>query len=259
VHAPFTKIAPISELNTPDMDGWPQLTQDELTMVFASRRTDGLGDIFETKRSTRADPWGAPRRLEVSSASTDGDPALSPDGLIIVFGSNRPGGPGGGSDLWVATRKTLGDPFGPPTAIPGVNSAFDEGDPYPSNDLTELWFSRTSATNVHIYRSRGSLGGGLSAPELVPELAGEAADEQDMALSADGLIMYFTSNRSGSYAIWLTQRATKNDPFTPPTLVSELASGTVDAPNWLSPDNCRLYMWTGRDGSFDIYLAQRSP
>ncbi|HEX9090813.1 MAG TPA: hypothetical protein VF831_04955, partial [Anaerolineales bacterium] len=57
--------------------------------------------------------WGSAVSLEsVTGASTnlntiftDGCPALSRDGLLLYFASNRPGGYGG-LDIWVAERST---------------------------------------------------------------------------------------------------------------------------------------------------------
>jgi hypothetical protein len=52
----------------------------------------------------------------VNSAVFDGGPSISADGLSLYFASARPGGEGM-EDLWLATRRTIGDTFGPPVNL----------------------------------------------------------------------------------------------------------------------------------------------
>ena len=59
--------------------------------------------------------------------------------------------------------------------------------------------------------------------------------------------------------IWLARRASVDQPFSGAAPVSELNSSAADTPNWISPDNCRLYMSSGRDDPSVLYVATRSP
>ena len=78
-------------------------------------------------------PWSRPVNLGpvVNSASDDMHPALSKDGLSMIFSSNRPGG-AGGLDMWVTQRDSLDDPWQTPRNLAMLNSAFDDYSP----DLT---------------------------------------------------------------------------------------------------------------------------
>jgi len=80
--------------------------------------------------------WSAPLNLGpiVNSASADGTPALSPDGLSLYFDSDRPGGLGG-RDIWVSQRPTAGGPWGAPVNLgPTINTASSDYGPSFSPD-----------------------------------------------------------------------------------------------------------------------------
>jgi len=93
---------------------------DGLTLLFHSQRPGGVGggDIWMSTRATRDDPWGNPVNLgvPVNSGANDGEAVLTSDGLTLFFNSDRAGGMGS-YDLWVTTRKTTSDPWGPPVNL----------------------------------------------------------------------------------------------------------------------------------------------
>src|SRR5207249_823543 len=60
-------------------------------------------------------------RLELGGTS-DSAPVTSVDGLTLFFASDRAVGPGGGADVWVATRAALGAPFDTPRLAPELSS-----------------------------------------------------------------------------------------------------------------------------------------
>src|SRR5256885_11970971 len=75
--------------------------------------------------------WSAPANLEtlpgsatdINTAAVDGCSSLSPDGLTIVFNSNRTGN----FDLYMATRSSKTEGFGAPVSLPEpVNSSANE-------------------------------------------------------------------------------------------------------------------------------------
>ena len=68
---------------------------------------------------------------ELNTASLDGCPIQSPDGLNLYMASNRPGGKGG-LDIWVATRASTSAQWGAPVNLgEPVNSAADDFCPTP--------------------------------------------------------------------------------------------------------------------------------
>jgi hypothetical protein len=85
------------------------------------------------------------------------DPALSPDGLVLIFGA--PNGTAG-EDLWVSQRSSLGDPFPAAELLPGLGSGADDKGAYfgPLPPLAgktryELFFESARSGKTKVYRS----------------------------------------------------------------------------------------------------------
>ena len=79
--------------------------------------------------------------------------AVRRDGLEMVFGADRPGGGGGGTDLWVTTRASTEDSWSEPVPLPSLNSSgFEGGKMSFSFDGRELYFrsSRSGAGDIYV-------------------------------------------------------------------------------------------------------------
>ncbi|MHC4581294.1 MAG: LamG-like jellyroll fold domain-containing protein [Planctomycetota bacterium] len=119
-------------VNTGARDGGPSISADGLALFLYSNRSAGYGsnDIWVARRETIHDPWGTPVNLgpTVNTSSGECCPNISADGLSLFHGSRRPGGYGD-NDLWVTTRATVSDPWGPSVNLgPTVNSSAGEDD-----------------------------------------------------------------------------------------------------------------------------------
>ena len=93
--------------------------------------------------------WGTPINLgpPINTSYHDWSPNISPDGLLLLFTSNRSGG-SGGNDTWMTRRVTRDDPWGPPANLgPIVNSVIEEWDPSLSADGSTLYFNRGTASH----------------------------------------------------------------------------------------------------------------
>ena len=111
-------------------------------LFFHSNRPGGLGgtDIYVSELSPNGTFGPASLVAELSSPSNEQHPSIRFDGLEMFFFSPRPGSLGG-PDLWVATRKTVFDPWSTPANLgPIVNSALDEVQPYIASDRQTLYF-----------------------------------------------------------------------------------------------------------------------
>lgn len=200
--------------------------------------------------SAQADfTFGEPVNLGplVNSSSGDAQPDLSLDGLSLFFDSDR----SGTWEIWMTTRATKDDPWGEP-----VNLGLGEsGGPSISADGLSLFF--------HSGRSGGSGGTDLwvtmraakddpwGAPvNLGPEVNSNRYDFHQ-EISADGLTLYFQSNRpggSGGHDLWMTTRATKEDPWNIPVNPGL----TVNTSGWdghpcISADGLALFFASGDD------------
>jgi hypothetical protein len=139
-----TPVSVGAPINTSAGEITPKISGDGLIFVFASNRAGGQGsyDLWMSTRATIQDNWGAPVNLGgvVNSGSFDHAPSLSSDERALVFTSNRPGG-FGGYDLWMTTRKTPSDPWGPPINLgPRINSSGHEDAAAISADARMLYF-----------------------------------------------------------------------------------------------------------------------
>jgi outer membrane protein OmpA-like peptidoglycan-associated protein len=122
---------------------------------------------------------------------------ISPNGSMLVFSSNMPGG-SGGSDLYLCTKGKDNDWAVPLNLGKLFNTEGEELFPYWA-DNTTLYFSSDGHEGyggLDIYRAR--INGhthSFSAPENVGTPINSSYDDISLALLADGGSSYFSSNR----------------------------------------------------------------
>ncbi|MFV1981187.1 MAG: protein kinase, partial [Rhodothermia bacterium] len=131
------------ELNARTSERSPTLSADGLTLLFSAARAGGpSSDLAISRRASRQDAWSRPIRLssEINSESADGGPALSADGLTLIFHSTRPGG-SGSSDLWLSSRTSATEAWSEPINLGEiVNTTGNDGNPTLSADGRTLIF-----------------------------------------------------------------------------------------------------------------------
>ena len=259
----------------------PGISSDGLELYFHSARPGGYGplDIWVTRRSTTKDEWGETVNIgqAVNSSSYDECPFISPDGLTLYFNSYRPGGYGN-FDLWVTTRPTKEDPWGPPENLgPIINTSGGEAHPYISADGLSLYFAG-AAGPMDTPRNGGYGGGDIwlttritktdewSPPQNLGATINSSVYDAAPCISADGLMLFFHSERPGGYGthdIWVARRKTPDDtweePFNlgPPVNSSYGAGGPA-----LSGDGKTLYFISGRpggSGAWDLWQSSIIP
>jgi hypothetical protein len=138
---PRVSLGPV--LNTLAQDFRPAISADGLSLFFASNRPDGFGrdDIYVSTRATTDHAWGDPVNLGamINSPRSEGYMKISANGLLLFFNSWRPGG-SGFTDVWVTTRATETDNWGPPVNLgPTVNSPYGDSGPCISADGSTLY------------------------------------------------------------------------------------------------------------------------
>jgi Tol biopolymer transport system component len=140
--------------------------------------------------------------------------------------------------------------------------------PYLSADDTELYFVRRPSdgelnSNDSELWIAPRTGETFGAPSAVDELNLAGVAERSPVLSADGLRLYFASNRptgSGPDDIYVATRASVGGRFGQPVPVTELNTSSRERPNWISPDDCSLYFASdrpGTNGGMDLWRAER--
>jgi Tol biopolymer transport system component/tetratricopeptide (TPR) repeat protein len=199
----------------------------------------------------------------VNSSSNDYGAVVSPDGLELYFCSDRPGGRGG-YDIWVTTRATTQDPWGPPGNLGAQINTSDWDGPWSmSPDGLTLYIEAgpsaehlctiTRTTRAAPWGPRVSLGPAVNASSF----------KSTPIISPDGLELFFSSDRPGGYGddIWVSTRATPSDLWgTPENLGPAVNSPAIDAPTWISPDGLTLLFFSTRAGGYgtvDTWITTR--
>jgi Tol biopolymer transport system component len=110
-----------------------------------------------------------------------------------------------------------------------------------------------------------SAGPEWSAPVNLGPVVNSAMRDDNPALSADGLSLYFGSDRPGGVGnidIWVTRRASRDSPWGPPVnLGPPVNTPFIDGAPSLSPDGHLLFIHSNRTGALgasDIWVARRS-
>lgn len=272
--APGTRCSPDTPFGTPVLvdavnsasdDYGAHLTADERDIYFARRIADAGLDLFQAHRdAVSANFAPATPFTLLNTAADDNYPTVTGDGLTLLFERQQ----GSGFYRILATqRATTLEPFGAPRQLDELltdGGAYTIGQPSLLLDGSELYFIAFQA-GYDIYRSARTADGGFDTPSVVSEITTSSA-ELSPTPSADGLVLYFGSNRAGgTNKPYVATRASKGEPFGMPRLVTELSSSDpsiADIPSWISPDLCRLYMVSTRtepEHHAHIFVATRQP
>jgi len=215
---------------------------------------------------------GAP----VNTAYWEQCPSISADGLSLCFSSTCPGGYGS-DDLWVTTRASVSDPWGPPVNLGAtVNSSAGDFDASISADGLvlfftsgragglgdlDLWFT-SRATKNDPWGSPVNLGAAVNSSheETFPDIS---SDSRMLFFSDHGLVGPWRAGGLGGCDIWVTARATTNEPWGEPlNLGPVINSSDHDLSPNISADGSTLYFSSDRPGgigSADLWQAPIMP
>ncbi|HZI86900.1 MAG TPA: hypothetical protein VFD48_08695 [Pyrinomonadaceae bacterium] len=222
--------------------------------------------------------WSAPEHLPapINTASTDGCPFISKDGLSLFFATNRtvPSGP---TDIFVSRRASKDDPWGPPVDLgPNINlPASEEFCPTLSNDAHRLYFvsgrpGGCGGADIYVsQRQDKNDDTGWETPvnlDCHPNGPNSAANDITPSLFEDDeeiTHLYFSSNRLGGvggsdiYDSVLQPDGT----FAAATNVVELNTAANDLrPNVRRRDGREIFFESNRPGTLgftDLYTATR--
>jgi hypothetical protein len=204
-HAPFGAPVNMGEpINSAYNDFCPS-PQPGGRFMFVSDRPGGCGagDIYLTRKS-RANGWREPENLgcEVNSPAAEAGPVIwfGAGGPILYFSSTRPAS-ALGANLYMS-QWASGWSFAAPELVPGVNSDFDDAQPFIRHDGLELLFYSTRPDNslggADIWSaSRESTHDDWSAPVNLGPNVNSASNETRPSLSWNGKVLLFGSNRPG--------------------------------------------------------------
>jgi Tol biopolymer transport system component len=201
-------------VNSSARDQGASISADGLALYFHSARPGGYGDrdLWVTTRPTTNDIWTEPVNLgpTVNSSDREGRPCISSDGLSLYFNSPRSGG-FGYDDLYVTTRVTVEDEWGPPANLgPTVNAPNNDITPRISADGRLLFFTSydrpggSGGADLWV-ATRSTVEDDWDTPVNLGPTVNSSAQEPGLGISTDGRTIYFYSNRPGGvggHDIW---------------------------------------------------------
>jgi hypothetical protein len=233
-----------------------------------------------TTEMTEADfTFGTPTLFEepVNSSRIEYFDCISADGLEVYIDKPVSGGITADDwDIYVSTRATTNDPWSVPVSLgPAINSGGSESYASLSSYGLELYFmSNRSAgyggSDIWVSKRDHTGADWGTAVNLGPTI-NTANRESTPWLTANGLELYFTSDRPGGYGvgdIWVAIRASTNDEWGEPVNLGPIVNST--AGDWhpcLSEDGLVLFfsdfdnvntgLHPGGYGLSDMYMTRR--
>lgn len=244
-------------ISGPDHDAAPAFSPDGRRVWF-SRSDATHSTILESRFDDGR--WSTPRTASFSGRWKDMEPAMSPDGRVLVFVSNRPADgagppldgffmgrsfPGGGGNLWRVERTP--DGWSAPARLPEIVNA-DPSTFAPSLAADgSLWFMRPvdGGRRFRLYRAPWR-DGRFEAPQPLPFSDGSTNDV-DPAVAPDESFVVFGSSRPPARDMDLFIAFRDGSRWSAPRhLGDDVNSPGSDAEARLSPDARTLYFSSER-------------
>jgi hypothetical protein len=252
---------PINSTDPSDYEWGPRIHLDGLSITIY-RNYDDENERWVYTRPTKQDPWDAgirmdtlPRELRKGGNIMPGWTTL--DGLELYTSSNLSGH--GSDDIFVRTRGVVDDVFSGPVSIgPLVNTQNSEAMPSVSPDGLELYFSDygrprpggRGGEDLWVAR-RATRNDPWQEPENLGAKVNSPSDDSRVHISADGLLLFFDSNRSGGcggWDIYVTRRKSLSDPWQEPVNLGPGVNSPTDesSPN-ISSDGREFFFVRNKD------------
>ncbi len=200
---------------------------------------------------------------EVNSSYVDKSPFLSFDGLTLYF--SRHSGPGWYyTRIYQATRPVVSSPFQTVAEISSLNYNGGHVDsPWVSPDNLRMYYFRTEPGSLSRIKlsTRSAVSAGWPDGSNIQELnvLGRLASP---TLTSDELVIVFSGSSlpggAGGHDLWTATRVSRSSPFGPAVNLTELNTVAADYHGSLSGDGLSLSFMSNRNGSFQIFQAERS-
>lgn len=147
--------------------------------------------------------WSQPVNAgsEINSAAWDSQPAISADGMTLIFSSNRPGG-FGGSDLYRSVRLPDGQWSRPANLGPLINTQDNEMSPFFHPDGRTLYFSSNGHPGMgsyDLFMTKLDDAGRWSKPQNLGVPLNSAEDELNIIVDANGGNGWIAARKKGGF------------------------------------------------------------
>jgi len=260
VWAQWSVPVPIEEINTEYQEKAPFLSYDGLTLYFDRANTNTFSGT-RIYQATRAHPFGVFTEVQEISSLNGSERHVSyawvsPDNLRMYYYTNT-----GIDRLKFTERASVFNPWAIGTNISELNALGDVANPSLTPDeLTIVFvgynlpggkgdFDIWMATRL----DRSLPFGNITNIDLVNSNSSDAHP----CISADGLRLFFTSNRNDNYQLYEAKRESVDEPFNPPVHLSffDTPGGDSTYP-CLSGDGTAFYFTRNAPGlSREIWVS----
>jgi outer membrane protein OmpA-like peptidoglycan-associated protein len=189
------KAVPIGDnINTASHDASIGLSADGQQLLIY-KDDAGDGNIYSS--NIRGNDWTAPQKFNenINSKSWEPSACITPDGKILYFTSNRPGGYGG-RDIYRSLRLPNGEWAKPVNLGPKINTAYDEDAPVILADGITLYFAsngKKSMGGFDILYSVLSPDSGWGEPQNIGYPVNTTDDDVYFAPTPDNKHGYYSS------------------------------------------------------------------
>ena len=205
-----------------DVEIEPQLRHDLREIWFVILGA-GANTLWVATRAESSGPFGLATEAPFRGSATDQSPALSGDGLRMLFLSNR----SGSMTIWETTRASIEDPF-PATAtiLSGLGDyAIESFDV--SFDGNTIYFVDLFQSSAIYEATRPAFDQPFGPARLV------ASPARSPSVSPDGLELFY-NERPGGNVLFRQTRASTTVPFGTPERVTDVGEGPDIAANGMT-------------------------
>jgi hypothetical protein len=209
----------------------------------------------------------------VRCGGTGWGPALIMTGVIVLsacggLNATSDGAPSGKVDAAVGAAdgpaKTVCDPLAPfgPWVSLGIQGGLQNVFGQLSSDETTIYFGAFTASpqNNDLYMSRRTTLGGSFGTVSTVTLQNSSSQDFDPSVSNDGLSLWFATDRTNVFQIYVATRANLLADFDRPGLARGVNSVGNNSTPFLSADNSELWFTSDRaggPGQWDIWHSKK--
>jgi OOP family OmpA-OmpF porin len=178
-------------------EGTCTITADGRTIIFTScvgRQGWGSCDLYESVK--KGEEWSVPKNLglKVNSPDWESQPALSADGRVLYFVSDRRGG-FGRRDIWYSTKLPNGEWSKAKNVGKEVNTIYDEISPFLHANGNTLFFATNGSPGLggyDIFKTERDSAGVWQKPVNLGMPVNNHEDQYALFVATDGLTTYYS-------------------------------------------------------------------
>jgi WD40-like Beta Propeller Repeat. len=228
----------------------PSLPLDEQEIFFSADTGTG-SDIWTSTRSSPSATWNPGVLVaELSSAFSDVDPDVSPDGLTLYMSSDRSGT---GNRLYVSRRTARGQPWLAPEEMLGLGTSTSDRGPSADPQGLNMIFASIRGTFPDIRLYAASRLAPLASWDTIVELSGVNSGMQDEnpAVFNQSLCLVWNSRRTKNMQtsdLFQICRSSASVPFAG----SPISLDPLNSMNWEGDP------WVSQDGHHILFVSDRN-